>query len=81
MIQFYAGIVPGWKNVESDFPNYYTASRIIIEGRDIDKLYDDQWFNSRIKEYGIEQQGKFSPFPPVTAFLMIPLVVFEPLNA
>ena len=81
MIQFYAGIVPGWKNVESDFPNYYTASRIIIEGRDIDKLYDDHWFNSRINEYGIEQQGKFSPFPPVTAFLMIPLVIFEPLNA
>jgi hypothetical protein len=81
VIQFYAGIVPAWMEVRSDFPNYYTASRIIIEGNNTDKIYNDQWFNSKIHEFGIKEQGKFSPFPPATAFLMIPFAGFEPITA
>jgi hypothetical protein len=78
---FFYGLIPALQEVESDFPNYYTSSRLLIEGRDVSRIYDDDWFNSRIKEFGIDQQGKFSPFPPVSAFLMIPLAWLEPLTA
>ncbi|HJW29249.1 MAG TPA: glycosyltransferase family 87 protein, partial [Saprospiraceae bacterium] len=40
--------------------------------------YDDRWFQEQIKGYGIERQGKYTPFPPVTAVLMIPVALLPP---
>src|SRR6185295_18403988 len=64
IFQFSEGIIPGWKKIQSDFPNYYTSAKLITEHKDISRIYDDVWFNEQIKSYGIEQEGKFSPFPP-----------------
>jgi hypothetical protein len=75
------GIIPALTTVDTDFPNYYTSSRLLLEGKDMSRLYDDQWFQEQINAYGIEQQGKFAPFPPVTAVLMIPLALLPPLVA
>jgi hypothetical protein len=77
---FWYGIIPAWNNINSDFPNYYTASRLLIEGKDLSKIYDDEWFNQQIKNYGINERGKFSPFPPPTIFVMVPFAVFDPLT-
>jgi hypothetical protein len=81
VFQLYVGIIPGWKHTQSDFPNYYVSSKLIVEGKELNKIYDDDWFNQQIRNYGIEEQGKFSPFPPPTAFILLPLVSFEPLTA
>ena len=78
---FYRGILPGVRQVDSDFPNYYTAAKIVVDGKDIDKLYDDSWFQGRIRSYGMQSQGKFSPFPPATALVALPLSFFDPLMA
>jgi len=75
------GILPAWTGVETDFPNYYTASRLFIEGTDHKKFYHDQWFNEQIHRYGIDQEGKFSPFPPLTVFLMVPVAMLDPITA
>ena len=75
------GIIPAFTDVDTDFPNYYTSSRLVLEGKDISRLYDDNWFQEQMTAYGIEQQGKFSPFPPVTAFIMIPLAMLSPQGA
>lgn len=75
------GIVPAWNDIGTDFSNYYTASRLLLTGRDTHKLYDDAWFNERIQEFGINERGKFSPFPPVTAFVMLPIARFDPMAA
>jgi hypothetical protein len=74
------GIQPGW-SMQSDFPNYYVSARMLSEGQDVRKMYDNDWFNERIAAYGIAQQGKFRPFPPPTAFLMLPLAGLNPLSA
>lgn len=77
----YRGVFPGFRQVDSDFPNYYTAAKIVADGKDVNRLYDDSWFQSQIRSYGMQLQGKFSPFPPVTALVCLPLTFFEPLTA
>jgi len=75
-----AGVVNGWQ-MHSDFPNYYVSARALLEGKDITKIYDNTWFQQQIDSYGIHQTGKFLPFPPPTAFVMLPLAPFDPLTA
>jgi hypothetical protein len=75
------GIVPGWTNLHSDFGNYYVSARLISEGANIDSLYNDQWFHHQMVNYGVNTPGKFSPFPPITGWLMLPLAGLEPLMA
>jgi len=75
------GLIPAWQDIHSDFPNYYTSSRLLIEGEDISKIYDSDWFQKKAEEYGMGQHSRFSPFPPATAFLMLPIAWLEPLSA
>jgi hypothetical protein len=74
-------VLPAFRTVDSDFPNYYVSAKVIREGNDPAKLYDDGWFQGQIYASGIRQLGKFSPFPPPTAFLFLPLTGFSPLTA
>ncbi len=75
------GLIPAWQAVQSDFPNYYTASRLVIEGKAGLGFYDNTWFQQQMARHGMDQQGKFSPFPPASAFIMLPLAAFPPLTA
>jgi hypothetical protein len=75
------GIIPAWSRLDTDFPNYYAAGRIVLEHGDVNRLYDDTWFQSRQAAYGMDFAGKFAPFPPPTALPFVPLAVFEPLTA
>jgi len=81
LFHFRYGIIPAWSNLNSDFPNYYTSSKLLLDGKDLSKIYDDKWFQQKINEYGIDEIGKFSPFPPPTVFVMIPEALFNPLTA
>ncbi len=82
---FYAflirGVLPALTTIDTDFPNYYTAGRLVLTGGQVSRLYDDAWFQEQIYSEGIHQQGKFSPFPPVTALVSAPLGLFSPLTA
>ena len=75
------GLVPALSGITTDFPNYYTSARLVTEGRDITHIYHDDWFQDRIREYGMDQDGKFSPFPPPTALLLVPLAALPPSEA
>jgi hypothetical protein len=77
----YSGLLPALTRLDSDFPNYYTASRLVLQGSDVSRLYDDRWFQERMQESGIQQPGKFSPFPPPTALSFLPLALVQPLTA
>lgn len=81
LLLFVRGILPAMTSINTDFPNYYTSARLLIEGRSMEKIYNDAWFQQQIYSYGMDQLGKFSPFPPITAFVMMPLVFLHPLNA
>jgi len=84
---FLKGIVPALSEIDSDFPGYFTAAKIVIDKRDTQRLYDDSWFQEQIRRYGLESADpvkfpvKFTPFPPPTALLLVPLARCEPLTA
>jgi hypothetical protein len=47
----------------------------------VTNIYNDYWFQQKIFNYGILEAGKFSPFPPPTAFVMIPEALLSPISA
>lgn len=81
VVLFSRGIVPGWKEKPADFNNYYVAATLLSQGFSIQQFYDYTWFNTKAKDMGIPGGAKFSPFPPVTAYLYLPLTLFKPLLA
>jgi hypothetical protein len=81
---FQKGIVPAMSEIDADFPGYFISAKIVVDGQDTQRLYDDDWFREQIRRYGLEtakNPGKFAPFPPPTALLLVPLARFEPLTA
>ncbi len=77
------GIVPAMSTVDSDFPNYLTAAKIVADGGSADRLYDAVWFQEQMRRYriGNPEAGEFVPFPPPTALLLVPVAGLAPLNA
>jgi hypothetical protein len=72
------GIFPALTKVRTDFANYYTSSYVLVhENRNIDKLYDADWFARKAAALGSPDGGIFQPFPPPTALLMVPLTIFD----
>jgi len=81
---FLKGVVPALSQIDADFPGYFTSARIVIDGGDTRRLYDDNWFREQIRLYGLESEknpGKFTPFPPPTALLLVPIARCQPLTA
>src|SRR5579883_812123 len=74
------GIIPAFTHLDTDFPNYYTASRLLLDGKDISRIYDSAWFLQQTNQFGMEF-GRFSPFPPITIFVMTPFAWASPLLA
>ena len=75
-----SALIPAWSELQSDFPNYYISSKILLEGNG-EKLYHDDWFHEKGKMMGIKRHTRFSPFPPLTALVMVPIAFFKPLAA
>ncbi len=76
------GFIPGWEMITTDFPNYYVSAQVVSSGKDIKMLYDDSWFQEQIKSNQLESRGKkFSPQPPITALVMLPISNLKPLSA
>ncbi|WBX71660.1 glycosyltransferase family 87 protein [Tenacibaculum retecalamus] len=81
IIIIWKGVIPGSKKVNTDFNNYYTASKLVLEGKSIHQFYNNDWFYKQAQNLGIKSGAKFSPFPPITAYAYIPLTIWEPLKA
>src|SRR3984957_11307474 len=77
------GIVPALSEVDTDFPNYFTAAKLVADGGNTDRLYDNGWFQDQMRRYriGKPSEGEFKPFPPPTALLLLPLARLQPLQA
>ena len=64
-----------------DFPNYYVSARLISEGEPVQQFYDNDWFEARGHDMGIDRTARFNPFPPITSLVMLPLSGLEPMAA
>ena len=77
----YSGVFKTWGIISNDFSNYYISSQIVVHQDDLTILYNDSLFNQYVNKYGISQGSKFSQYPPLTSFIMIPLTIFDPVTA
>ena len=75
------GIIPAWTTVDSDFPNYYTGSHLVLAGVNCDSLYNNAWFGAQAVAVGLSSRAAFIPFPPATVFVMMPVAWLAPLPA
>ena len=60
------------------FAAYYTSSRMVLEGEQLAKQYDFDYFNSKIKEYGFNNIQDMPNNLPSNVFVMLPLAWMEP---
>jgi hypothetical protein len=80
-IVLWRGVIPALDHVDTDFPNYYTAARLVLEGESIGNCYDNAWFSAKAQRFGLAPTTRFAPFPPATAFVMLPVAWLAPLDA
>jgi hypothetical protein len=76
------GILPGWRTLHTDFPNYYLVARLLREGYSLDRVYDWIWLQ-RIKDHwGLDQPlVGFAGLTPFSALPILPLSIFSALTA
>ncbi|HWW21340.1 MAG TPA: glycosyltransferase family 87 protein [Steroidobacteraceae bacterium] len=76
-------VAPALTRLDTDFPDYLTAARIVADRGEVDRLYDNAWFQDQMRRYhiGKPSEGKFAPFPPPTALLWVSLARLTPLDA
>ncbi len=77
------GVAPALADPGGDFANYYTASRLLLQGESVERAYwDFTWFQKQIDSGGIRNQmGGFIPHPPSTALVFLPIAGLEPILA
>src|ERR1700685_1456808 len=76
------GILPGWRVLNTDFPNYYLVARLLREGYALDRIYDWIWLQ-RIKDHwGLDQPlVGFAGLTPFSALPVVPFSFFSALAA
>jgi hypothetical protein len=74
--------VPAWRNVNTDFPNYYVAARLYVDGVSLSRVYDWIWYQRQKDQLGMEKRiVGFVPFTLFSAMPMVPLASMPPLTA
>jgi hypothetical protein len=72
----------GWKNLGTDFPNYYTAAVLVRQSQPLHSYYDWTWFQRQMNYAGVEHQlGNYNPHTPLTMLPLVGLARFAPLRA
>src|ERR1700733_12245555 len=72
----------GWLEVQSDFPNYYTAAVLTRHHMPLQRFYDWRWFQRQMNYTGTERQlGGYIPQTPLTMVPLLPLSGLAPQAA
>ncbi|HRE12544.1 MAG TPA: glycosyltransferase family 87 protein [Ignavibacteria bacterium] len=81
-IFIYSVFIPSTQKINTDFPNYYVSSNMYLDGKDMRAAYDNVEFNRQLLLYGIDNQiVSYTPYPPLTALIMLPVAKLTPLEA
>ena len=72
----------GWTTAQTDFPNYYTAARLVRQGQPLRSYYDWTWFVRQMNYAGNGLQiGAYTPQTPLTALPILGLTSLSPQRA
>ncbi|HEV2491868.1 MAG TPA: glycosyltransferase 87 family protein [Terriglobia bacterium] len=76
------GLLPGWRSLNTDFPNYYLAARLYRQGYSLNRVYDWIWFQRQKDHAGIEPRiVEFIPSTPYAGLVVLPFAGLPPLQA
>jgi hypothetical protein len=76
------GLLPGWRRLHTDFPNYFLAARLFRKGIPLERAYDWVWFQRQKDHEGIDWGVVgYVPLSPYSALVLAPLAALAPLQA
>lgn len=71
-----------WRTLNTDFPNYYMASRLVHEGYDTSQMYEWSWIEREKDHRGVDLRViGLVPITPVSTLVVYPLATLAPLAA
>src|ERR1700722_7202772 len=75
-------LLPAWRNLNSEFPNYYLAAALHRERIPLDRIYEWTWFQRQNDHWGVRDGlVSFAPNPPTLIFSLMPFTRLQPLAA
>ena len=78
----YEAFIPAWSKATGDFPNYYTAARLMLRRAPLTRLYDYPSFQREIAHAKVDRQlGGYIPQTPLTMAPLLPLSSQNPQTA
>lgn len=79
---FWKGILPAWRRLNTDFPNYYLVARLLRERYSLVRIYDWIWLQRVKDHWGLDQNlVGFAGLTPFSALPLVPLSIYSPLTA
>ena len=76
------GLLPGWRVMNTDFPNYYLTAALRHQGVSVDRAYEWIWFQRHKDHREIAQPlVGFTPNPPLCAAPLLPVASLPALTA
>jgi len=74
--------LPAWRNLNSDFPNYYLAAALYHRHIPLDRIYEWTWFQRQNDHLGVRDGlVSFAPNPPTCILSLVPFTMLRPLAA
>lgn len=75
-------LMPGWRVLNTDFPNYYLTAALRLQSTPVDRAYEWIWFQRQKDRREISQPlVGFVPNPPLCAAPLLPLAWLPALPA
>src|SRR5215469_5735657 len=76
------GFIPGWRHLNSNFPNYYLVARLYRAGYPLQRVYDWTWLQREKDHQGINQGlVSFMSLTPFSTLPVMPWCSLSPLEA
>jgi len=75
-------VLPAWRTLNSEFPNYYLAAALYHRRIPLDRIYEWTWFQ-RQNDHLQVRDGlvSFAPNPPTLILSLVPFTTLQPLEA
>ena len=71
-----------WRTLNTDFPNYYMAARLVHEGYDTSRMYEWTWLEREKDHRGVDDRViGLLPITPFSTLAVWPIAKLEPLAA
>src|SRR5215469_8745066 len=71
-----------WRTLNTDFPNYYMAARLVHEGYDTSRMYEWTWIEREKDHRGVDDRViGLLPITPFSTLAVWPIAGMKPLTA